>query len=115
MARTSRRLGKKLAVEKRPLLTTEFVLIEIGNGLAALKFRRDAGKIIHSLQANPFVKIIPASSDLFRQALALFEQRPDKSWGLTDCASFIVMRDNNITDALTTDDHFRQAGFKVLL
>jgi len=106
---------KKLAVEKRPLLTTEFVLIEIGNGLAALRFRLNAAQIIHSLQANPFVKIIPASSYLFRQALTLYEQRPDKSWGLTDCSSFVVMSENNITDALTTDDHFRQAGFKVLL
>jgi len=67
------------------------------------------------LQKSAFVKIIPASSELFTKALKLYEQRPDKSWGLTDCASFVAMAENNLTDALTTDEHFRQAGFKALL
>ena len=106
---------RKLAVKKRPLLTMEFVLIEIADGLAALRFRHNAAQIIHSLRENPFVKIIPATSNLFLQALKLYEQRQDKDWGLTDCASFVVMTENNITDALTTDDHFRQAGFVALL
>jgi hypothetical protein len=78
-------------------------------------FRRNATQIIHSLQANPFVKIIPASLDLFRRALKLYEQRPDKNWGLTGSASFIMLSEINITDALATDEDFRQAGFKVLL
>ena len=106
---------RKLDAEHRPLLTTEFVLIEVANGLASLKFRQAAAHIIHSLQDNPLVNIIPASSNLFAQALNLYEQRPDKDWGLTDCASFVAMSESNITDALTTDDHFRQAGFKPLL
>jgi len=83
--------------------------------LSSLKFRRDAAAIIHALQENAFVKIVPASSELFAPALNLYEQRPDKNWGLTDCTSFVVMAENNLTEALTTDDHFRQAGFKALL
>lgn len=39
----------------------------------------------------------------------------DKEWGMTDCISFVVMQDMGIIDALTTDDHFRQAGFRALL
>lgn len=97
------------------LLTSQFVLTEVANGLSALKFRRSATDIIHALQESAFVKIVDASSDLFRRALELYEQRPDKNWGLTDCTSFVVMQDNNLTNALTTDDHFRQAGFKALL
>ena len=80
-----------------------------------LKFRQAAASIIRSLQATALVRIIPASAELFQQALSLYEQRPDKDWGMTDCASFVVMTENNLTDALTTDDHFRQAGFKALL
>ena len=38
-----------------------------------------------------------------------------KEWGLTDCISFIVMEDNGLTEALTTDEHFQQAGFRALL
>jgi len=106
---------RQLDAEQRSLLTTEFVCIEIANGLAALKFRQAAASIIRSLQATALVRIIPASAELFQQALSLYEQRPDKDWGMTDCASFVVMTENNLTDALTIDDHFRQAGFKALL
>lgn len=106
---------KKIAAEKISLLTTEFILIEVGNGLSSLKFRKSAAAVIHALKENPFVTVIPATSELFGQALALYEDRPDKNWGLTDCASFAVMTENNLTEALTTDEHFRQAGFKALL
>ncbi|HXH69582.1 MAG TPA: PIN domain-containing protein [Pyrinomonadaceae bacterium] len=106
---------RKIVLENLPVLTTEFVLVEIGNGLSSIKFRGSAANIIQTLQENAFVKIIPTSSELFVQAFNLYEQRQDKSWGLTDCISFVVMRENEITEALTTDDHFRQAGFKALL
>jgi predicted nucleic acid-binding protein len=43
------------------------------------------------------------------------ERRPDKWWSLTDCISFIVMQQEGLTEALTTDHHFEQAGFKILL
>lgn len=105
----------KIKKEERPLMTSEFILAEIADGLSAVKFRRAAVQVINILQINPLVKIIPATSNLFLQALKLYEQRPDKNWGLTDCASFVVMTENNITEALTTDDHFRQAGFVALL
>ncbi|MCY7376296.1 MAG: PIN domain-containing protein [Pyrinomonadaceae bacterium] len=105
----------KIAAENLSLLTTQFVLAEVADGLSAPKFRRNAAKIIHALQESDFVKIIDASSDLFHRALILYEQRQDKSWGLTDCASFVVMNENNISEALTADEHFRQAGFKALL
>ncbi len=61
------------------------------------------------------VENIPASSELLRRGVALFEQRPDKSWSLTDCTSFIVMEDRGIREALTGDHHFEQAGFTPLL
>jgi predicted nucleic acid-binding protein len=106
---------RKIAAENLALISTEFVLTEIANGLSSLKFRRNAVSIIYALQKSALVKIIPASSELFTKALKLYEQRQDKSWGLTDCASFVAMTENNLTDVLTTDEHFRQAGFKALL
>jgi len=47
--------------------------------------------------------------------LALFCSRLDKEWGLIDCVSFIVMQERGLTNALTTDEHFEQAGFRALL
>jgi predicted nucleic acid-binding protein len=106
---------ERLAKERRPLLSTEFVLVEIADGLAAVQFRKHAVQIINLLQDNPFVEIVPLSSKLFAEALELYKKRTDKRWGLTDCTSFIVMQRYGIIDALTTDEHFQQAGFRALL
>jgi len=106
---------ERLAVERRRLVTTECVLVEIADGLAAVRFRAQAVQVITTLQASSFVDIIPASSQLFRTALELYRRRADKDWGLTDCVSFVVMSEQSLSEALTTDDHFRQAGFRALL
>ena len=106
---------RKLATAKRRLVTTEFVLVEIADGLAAVRFRVQAIQVIATLEASALVEIIPASSRLFTAALELYRSRGDKDWGLTDCASFVVMSERGFSEALTTDDHFRQAGFRALL
>ena len=106
---------RELAAIGRRLITTEFVLVEIADGLAAARFRIQAAQVIAVLQASPLVEIIPASSHLFNAALELYRSRPDKDWGLTDCASFVAMGEHGLSEALTTDEHFRQAGFRVLL
>jgi len=49
------------------------------------------------------------------RGLALFGSRLDKDWSLTDCISFEVMSSYGITEALTGDHHFTQAGFRALL
>lgn len=61
------------------------------------------------------VEIVHVTADDEARAWNLFEQRPDKEWGVTDCMSFVVMNDHGITDAFTADRHFEQAGFRALL
>lgn len=109
------RWQKAIVAGKRRMLTTEFVLLEIADGLAAVRFRAQAARLIAVLQSSPFVEIVPASSSLFASALELYCRRTDKGWGLTDCASFVVMGDRQVSDALTADEHFAQAGFRPLL
>jgi len=109
------RWERKLATDRRRLITTEFVLVEIADGLAAVRFRIQAAQVIAALQGSTLVEIISASSNLFTAAFELYRSRPDKDWGLTDCASFIAMRERALSQALTTDEHFRQAGFRALL
>ena len=66
---------RKIAAENRPLVTTQFVLTEIANGLSSIKFRRRAVSIINALQNSAYVKIVPVSSELFTKALELYNQR----------------------------------------
>ena len=53
-------------------------------------------------------------SDRFEKARQLFFRHRDKDYSFTDCTSFVIMREARLTHALTTDGHFRQAGFQVL-
>lgn len=106
---------QRLAETKRSLVTSEFVLIEIADCLAAVKYRGHATRIIDALRGSELVTVAPASADLFQSALEIYARRADKDWGMTDCSSFAIMSGAGLREALTADDHFRQAGFRALL
>ena len=98
------------------IVTTGFVLTEFADGCASTPHRRSVlSQTVRSLRANPKVMIAPCTDKLFLDGLDLFEHRPDKEWSLTDCISFVVMQQEGITEALTGDKHFEQAGFIALL
>ena len=103
------------AAHQGGVVTTEFVLVEVGNFFCRGYSRNVFKTIIENLRAAEDIEIIPASTDLFDEGFALFNSRPDKEWSLTDCTSFVVMRRRAITEALTADHHFKQAGFVALL
>ena len=71
--------------------------------------------MVHELEADPSVEIVPQTDGQFRAAVERYASRSDQSWSLTDCASFLVMEERNITDALAYDRDFEQAGFRALL
>ena len=108
-------LARQIETEAIPLITTRAVILEIGNALARLRYRASAIELLDSLEEDPNVKIVPLSEELYNRAMELYRQRPDKEWGITDCVSFVVMQDYGLTEALTTDEHFKQAGFRALL
>jgi predicted nucleic acid-binding protein len=97
------------------VVTTEYVLVEMGGLLARGRFRAVYKRLIERPKSDPRTLIVPSTSALFEQGLELFRSRPDKTWSLTDCISFVVMREHGLTHALTGDRHFEQAGFKALL
>jgi predicted nucleic acid-binding protein len=103
------------AQHREATVTTAWVLTELADGLAATPYRSDVARLISLLRADPENEIVPATADLMERGLALYDARPDKQWSLTDCISFLVMQERQITEALTGDRHFEQAGFTALL
>ena len=95
--------------------TTVWVLTEVADGLAPYGARTQFEVLLQSLNSDSQTEVVPADQSLWDRGVELYNDRPDKEWSLTDCISFIVMRDRNLTDALTGDHHFEQAGFHALL
>jgi hypothetical protein len=95
-------------------VVTEAVLTEIGDALSD-KDRGAAAAFIRACYTTPNMTVVPVGTEVLVRALDRYQSRSDKTWGLTDCVSFVVMEDRGLTLAATGDRHFRQAGFDALL
>jgi uncharacterized protein len=105
------KLAEFLESNKTRLVTTRAILLEIGNALSKLRYRRAAVELLTALEYDSSVEIVPLTDESYQKALELFAARIDKEWGLIDCFSFLIMNERGISEALTTDEHFSQAGF----
>ena len=95
------------------LVTTDAILLEIGNALSR-NFKQQSVEVIEHFLTSGNVKIVHLHPPLFRKAFELYKSHSDKLWGLIDCVSFVVMKELIINDALTFDRHFEPAGFNIL-
>jgi len=109
------RLALELRRSSTTLVTTHAILAEIGDSFSRPPHRAAAARLLSALQKDTGVLVLPVDTELFSRGHQLFVDRPDKTWGLTDCISFAVMQQRDIRDALTADHHFEQAGFVALL
>jgi predicted nucleic acid-binding protein len=91
------------------------VLVELGSALSRGSDRLVYLELLERLRSDQATIILPASEALFRQGVTLFGKRPDKEWSLVDCISIVIMKQRRLKEALTTDHHFVQAGFRALL
>jgi predicted nucleic acid-binding protein len=96
------------------ILTTQWVLAEVADALAASKVRESVRPFFQELASSDAFTLLDATGSLFRRGLDLYHDRPDKHWSLTDCISFVVMKEHGVSEALTGDQHFAQAGFTAL-
>jgi uncharacterized protein len=97
------------------IVTTAWILTEVGDALSAPRQRHVFRVLFDSLSTDERVTIVPPTKQLFEQGIDLYDSRPDKEWSLTDCISFVVMQQMQLSEALTGDHHFEQAGFRALL
>jgi predicted nucleic acid-binding protein len=100
---------------RRPLLTTAWVLTEIGDALRQPANRPVFLNLLKDIANDALTTVVPAEQKWFDRGVALYAARPDKKWPLTDCISFTVMQDFGLTEALTADSEFVQAGFRILM
>jgi hypothetical protein len=96
-------------------VTTEFVLAEFGDEFRKPPRRDKFLSVLDDLRVDPTVTIVPASPDWVEQGTAHYRLHADKEWGLTDCISFVVMATLGLSEALTFDRHFEQAGYRAML
>lgn len=93
---------------------TEAIIMEVANALSNYN-RQKVSTFIQQCYSTDNISVVNITSQLFQEGLKLYSSRQDKNWGLVDCISFIVMDEQKLTDALTSDIHFIQAGFQALL
>lgn len=98
-----------------PLVTTEWILAELAGALSKSPWRTLAIEFVQSLYATDSLIVIESGPLLFSQGFQRYKDRPDKSWSLVDCISFICMEEQGLEQALSADRHFEQAGFTALL
>ncbi len=103
--------------EAAPLkITHNYVLAEFVALAAARRFpRQETLDFVGDLDDSAEVTVVYIDQALHRRSLDLLRERADKNWSLCDAVSFVLMEDFNVSDALTTDHHFEQAGFRRLL
>lgn len=106
------------SVSDQSILTTDEVLTEVLAFFSAYspKTRQRVLRFVFDLINNTAqVDVVEQSRASFLAGLSLYEKRPDKNYSLVDCISMQLMKAEAITDALTTDGHFAQEGFTILL
>ncbi len=108
-------LDRRLTREGCDYLVHWGIVFEVADGYARIGRRSKALQLLEKLRTEEGFILEPITEPVFQEAVSLSCARRDKEWSLTDCVSFVVMRQHGIAEALTADAHFRQAGFTALL
>ena len=105
------------SLTSQQIVTTHLILNEVLNPRSGTSERQRLATVqmVDRIKRDPRVHIEPQMPELFEDAFDYFHQRLDKEWSITDCASFLVMEQLGIWQALTGDHHFEQAGFFAML
>jgi hypothetical protein len=109
------RLWRDIIQAGADVVLTDWIVAETGNGSARSRNRQGFVDAAKAIIRESRVELVVVDEDLLQRSLELYARHADKSWGLVDSASFVVMQDRGITEAFTSDQHFVQAGFACLL
>lgn len=111
----ARQVNHELQRQHVHFVTTVAVVLEFANAFSSVRLRRTAITLIEALRASERWTCVELDDVLFQHAFDRYKQVQDKEWGLVDCLSMVVAQDAGILEIFTTDHHFEQAGFTILL
>jgi len=111
----AKKVRDDLIAQGSRFLVTDYILVETANALSRIPFRKAVIALISFIQSSEDIQVIQIDKGLFDESWRLYFDRLDKEWSLTDCASFVVMTGMGLMEAFTSDHHFEQAGFNILM
>jgi predicted nucleic acid-binding protein len=109
------RIYRQRLQERCQFITASAVLLEVGNWLSPAPLRGLAIDLLQRIEQSSRIEVVHVTPELYTKGWELYSNRLDKDWGVIDCISFVIMQERKLTEAFTSDHHFEQAGFKVLL
>lgn len=115
MHREATEFMTQAARERKRFVTTDYVVDESATLLRARGYGRLLVPLFETMDASSAIRLEWTTPQRFHETKAFCLQHADKAWSFTDCLSFVVMRDLGLREALTSDIHFEQAGFRRLL
>lgn len=113
-AAAKREIGRLVGADRR-IVTTDYIVAETVNLGNARGGALVANRVLDLVEQSSGIRLEWIGADRFDAAKVFFRKHSDHGYSFTDCTSFVVMRELELADALTTDRHFREAGFTVLL
>lgn len=109
------RLTSSLFGEAVRPVTTDAVVIELGNYFSATALRIEAGEWMAAIRQDSQWQIVGIDRATLAAAEARCRRYGHKDWSMTDCISMEVMERRRIREVATSDRGFAQAGFTVLM
>ena len=108
-------INKELSRSNITFITTSAILLEFGNAFSTVNLRPFAIKLIDAVRQSKKWTSIVVDENILSRSFDLYRQMTDKEWGLVDCTSIHVATDMGIKNIFSTDHHFEQAAFNILL
>ena len=113
--RAVREVAARNAAEQRRNVTSDWIVGECCTLLVARRKPHLVPRFLDHTESQWALAVVPSDEILMRQTKAFLRQHLDHAYSFVDCASFVIMAQRGITEAMTTDRHFAEAGFVPLL
>lgn len=108
-------INQRLVLTGIKLITSMYIIDETVTEITGRVPHPNVIGFIDDIFASQIFEVLHVTEKHEKAAWNLYKERQDKLWSFTDCISFTIMNEREISEAFTSDHHFVQAGFNKLL